>query len=286
MMILEKGVLPPTPSVVDTKESEKPPPYTSPEPSSSSTQTPQLPPAVRANNSLFQSLVQQQVNHLYLHSRHNPISGSYILNSELPPLAIGCDRPKQCGRVPLDGQNKRLFKQPHTPNASFQTRHGAISLNLATAGSTEDITRTYVQTNSRHGKINVNLFALQLHKHICLEVATRHGHIVVFLPQCFQGAIQIRSRRGNVNFLPGFAQSARVVSGNDRFALVLFGINNLTLSDLDSDALDVCLLSTRHGKITIGISGVDTYDDSQSTNLLVKKLGSLSTMILGTDVTR
>lgn len=112
------------------------------------------------------------------------------------------------------------------------------------------------------------------------------GHIVVFLPQTFQGLIQIRSRRGNVNFLPGFAQSARVVNGSDKSAMVLFGVQNIVMSDLDDDNMDLCMVSSRTGKITIGISGVDTYDDSQSTNLLVKKLGSLSMMLLGTDVTR
>jgi hypothetical protein len=68
--------------------------------------------------------------------------------------------------------------------------------------------------------------------------------------------------------------------------MVLFGVQNIVLSDLDNDDTDLCMLTTRHGKITIGISGVDTYDDSQSTNLLVKKIGSLSMMLLGTDVTR
>ena len=108
----------------------------------------------------------------------------------------------------------------------------------------------------------------------------------MFLPQAFQGMIQIRSRRGNVNFLPGFAQSARVVNGSDQSALVLFGVQNIALSDLDNDDTDLCLLTTNHGKITIGVRGVDTFDDSQSTNLLVKKLGSLSMKLLGTDVTR
>lgn len=76
------------------------------------------------------------------------------------------------------------------------------------------------------------------------------------------------------------------MNGSDKSAMVLFGVQNVVLSDLDNDDTDLCLLTTRQGKITIGISGVDTYDDAQSTNLLVKKLGSLSMMLLGTDVTR
>ncbi|KAK7685701.1 hypothetical protein QCA50_011045 [Cerrena zonata] len=275
-------------SVADSKDFENPPPYVAPSPSSSSPR--QINPLnieSQIPTSLFQSAVEQQTNHLYLQSRHNPISGSYIINSEIPPFAVGCKATKDQGRVPLDRQNSKYFKKCHTSNAQFETRHGAITLNLATAGTDDTkLTRTYVQASSRHAKININLFSLQMNKHICLEAATRHGHIVVFLPQTFQGLIQIRSRRGNVNFLPSFAQHARVVNGSDTSAMVLFGVQNIVLSDLDNDDTDLCMLTTRHGKITIGISGVDTYDDSQSTNLLVKKIGSLSMMLLGTDVTR
>lgn len=54
--------------------------------------------------------------------------------------------------------------------------------------------------------------------------------------------------------------------------------------DMNNVANDSCLLSTRHGKIIVGVSGVDHYDEHQEPGLL-EKLGSLSMMLLGRDVT-
>ena len=131
--------------------------------------------------SLFQSTIQQQANYLYLQSRHNPISGlspitgmrlvqpqhtdsspagSYIINSEISPFAWSS---KECQRVPLSKKNSKFFKRAHTSNARFETRHGAITLNLATAGTDDTkLTRTYVQASSWHAKININLVGCQL----------------------------------------------------------------------------------------------------------------------------
>ncbi|KAI0079409.1 hypothetical protein K474DRAFT_653666 [Panus rudis PR-1116 ss-1] len=256
---------------------DEPPPYVGPESQEGASSSSSVPAPVRAN-SLFESVGQQQVNNVFLFSKHNAINGSYILNPELPdtisPTLRGC-------RGPLDKQNRKLIGRDRTPNAMFHTRHGAITLNLATAGNTEAVTRTHVQASSRHGKVHCNIFSLQPNKHICLEVGTRHGHIVVFLPQNFQGALRIRSRRGSVNFLPAFAHAARVVEGNDSSALVLFGQKPEPVTDLDSDEVDLCLLTTRHGRITVGISGVDHYDPSVETSPFLKTLGSLSMLLLG-----
>ena len=109
---------------------------------------------------------------------------------------------------------------------------------------------------------------------------------MVFIPSNFDGALTIRSRRGNVNFLPAFARSARTVSGNDKESFVLFGEGNYSPNDLASDYIDSCFLSTRTGKITIGVSGVDHFDEARVADKIVEKLGTLSTMFFGTDVTR
>ncbi|KAI0701508.1 hypothetical protein BC835DRAFT_1323099 [Cytidiella melzeri] len=125
------------------------------------------------------------------YSAHQSYSGSYIINPELPgsPLA----HTAFYGSVRRHGRH-RCMKSNVTPNATFHTRHGQISLNLATAGGTNVPNKTYVQMSSRHGRINVNMvragcfstlhtdrmltsaqFALQPDKHICLEIMTRHG---------------------------------------------------------------------------------------------------------------
>ncbi|KAI0791974.1 hypothetical protein C8Q75DRAFT_753847 [Abortiporus biennis] len=239
-------------------------------------------------NSLFQSPAQQQVNHVRLESRHNAISGSYILNPELPGAPIA---PHPCrhhrDRFPSGRKHRSaLHKDMSPPNASFTTRHGSISLNIATAGDNDTVTKSHVQVASRHGKCNVNIFQIQPNKHVNLEVFTRHGNITVFIPPNFNGVLNLHSRKGVVTFLDGFSRLARVVNGNDYEALVLFGSENLSLADLGSPNVDTCWLSTRSGKLTIGVSGVDHVDDAQNTNMLVKKLDSFTTKMWGTDVSK
>lgn len=112
------------------------------------------------------------------------------------------------------------------------------------------------------------------------------GNLVIFIPPNFDGALTIRSRRGNLNFLPAFARSARTVSGSDKESFVLFGEGNYSPADLASEYIDSCFLSTRSGKITIGVSGQDHFDEARITDKIMEKLSSLSTIFLGTDVTR
>ena len=68
-------------------------------------------------------------------------TGTYIIDAELPGHPL---------KNTVMGNNV-------IPNASFETVHGAISLNLATAGGTNVPNKTYVRVASRHGKVNVNL---------------------------------------------------------------------------------------------------------------------------------
>lgn len=263
-----------------TLEREQPPPYVEGsrpigaigEPGSS-----RRPEPVH-QNSVFQPSTQQHVNYVSLYSKHNSITGSYIINPELPgsPLAHTAFFGKRCDK------HGRSMKSNITPNASFHTRHGQISLNLATAGGTNVHNKTFVQVSSRHGRVNVNLFALQPNKHICLEVMTRHAPIVLFIPPNFQGALHLRTRNGQVKFLPAFANQARVINADDEGALVLFGQGEISLAEPTTDGLDYCSLVSRHGKLTIGISGVDQIDTAAGGNLM-KKLG---TMFLGPDFMR
>ncbi|KAF7795012.1 hypothetical protein EIP86_006156 [Pleurotus ostreatoroseus] len=128
-------------------EREQPPPYAegSRHPSVSAAGTV---PGCSRENSVFQPSIQQHVNYVSLYSKHNAISGTYIIDPELP------------GHLETISQKLKkvaMMRNNITPNASFETRHGAISLNLATAGGTDIPNKTYVQVASRHGRVNVNL---------------------------------------------------------------------------------------------------------------------------------
>lgn len=106
---------------------------------------------------------------------------------------------------------------------------------------------------------------------------------MLFIPPNFQGALRLHSRSGNVKFLPAFAQRARVVNADDEGALVLFGDGELSsIVESTSEGLDYCSASTRHGRLTIGVSGVDHLEVANEGNLL-KKIG---TMMLGPELMR
>ena len=101
--------------------------------------------------------------------------------------------------------------------------------------------------------------------------------ISLFVPPNFNGALHLRSRCGNMKFLPAFAQRARVVTADDEGAFVLFGDGDLSsICEPTSDGLDYCSLSSRHGRLTIGISGVDQLETSFAAGgNLMKKIGAL-----------
>ena len=82
--------------------------------------------------------------------------------------------------------------------------------------------------------------------------------------------------------MPAFANQARVVNADDEGALVLFGEGEISLAEPTSDGLDYCSLVSRHGKLTIGISGVDQLETA-SDGSLIKKLGAL---VIGPQIMR
>lgn len=92
----------------------------------------------------------------------------------------------------------------------------------------------------------------------------------------------MRTRKGQVKFLPAFANQARVINADDEGALVLFGEGEISLAEPTTDGLDYCSLSSKHGKLIIGISGVDQLETATDGSL-IKKLG---TLIIGPQIMR
>lgn len=86
------------------------------------------------------------------------------------------------------------------------------------------------------------------------------GNIVVLLPPTFHGPVAFRTRSGrsNIIFLPAFAERARTLRGSDRETFVHLSPSaaNAEIS-ANSQGDDYCLISTRHGKIIVGLSGID-----------------------------
>lgn len=229
-MILELNPRKETESVKD----DRPPPYSISEP---------LPSGER--HTTFDS---SPVNQVFISSRYKDLSGTFHID---PDLQVSS--PFTCTKR----QKPRKRKAPEIPNASFRTRHGAISLNLALSGSTTNITKANVVVTSRSGDITLNLLSGHPTKRINLNVRSKRGDIVLLIPKTFLGAIQLRSRKGSLTFLPAFARGVRLLKSDDNEALVLVG--DTSLASANSSNLEYCGVTSRFGKITVGISGEDHF---------------------------
>ncbi|EMD39349.1 hypothetical protein CERSUDRAFT_112989 [Gelatoporia subvermispora B] len=195
---------------------------------------------------------------------------------------VGHDSKRSCGK-----------RKPQEINASFRTRHGAVTLDVAVVGtesgspfiSKDEKIPTRVMASSREGRVNVNLFEIHPGRCVDLDVTTRHGAITVFLPATFNGPIAFRTRRGRegITFLPEMARRTSIVRASDSEVLVV-----LTKSDSEHEPAstshvqfqrtagdDCALIGTRHGKILVGISGVDRLDTTVAPPSLLQKLGGL-----------
>ncbi|KAL6309327.1 hypothetical protein BKA93DRAFT_759607 [Sparassis latifolia] len=267
---------------------------------------------VPALTQLYHPTSAQRVNHFSVFSRHNSVSGTYLVDPSLPASpqtttlsGLSMRRIERCNRSAdrehakntrrafgsdseSDCSSSRGWKA-RTPevNAAFRTRHGQISVDVAVVGpnlySATDALgmvknlRARVMFSSRHGNISVNLREVQPGHCVDLDVSTRHGNVVILLPPTFDGAIVVHTRgdRDQVRFLQAFAECARTVRAHDRSTQIVLSPNaNTTGREGD----DRCLVSTRHGKITFGLSGYDKADGVLLGGGLFKMLGDLMQM--------
>ncbi|KAI0792378.1 hypothetical protein C8Q75DRAFT_804770 [Abortiporus biennis] len=281
-------------SIMQPLEKEQPPPYMPPErnlsrpepviqprPSTQSLAVSSNPvgqlSSIAMRSVIFQPLSVQRVNNYWLFSRSHPISGSFVIDPTHPGASL--KESNKSTRMPHNRKNKNFFREKHcTPNASFATRQGAIDLDLTVEG---DAPKAFISVQSRKGRISVNLGTLQQKRHDpnYYIVDIRLGHIIVYLPKSFNGLIQIRTRKGDVEFLPAFAQNAGVVHGKDHESLIRYcgdittELSVVTEADLQSLMLDHCLLTNRAGKIVIGVSGIDHYEPRTTRSVLQKIFG-------------
>jgi len=189
------------------------------------------------------------VNHIHINNRHEDVVGTYCIDPSIPSKRKG----KGKSWMGLKGSAAM------EPNASFRSRHGAISINLATSGTTADRTKAYIQVATRKGDIDINLYSLRKEKHIALDVQTRNGNIFVHVPRDFCGAIQLRSRKKGCKVLPELAGTSRILTIKDNEVLVLIGepssVSNATQGTADDVSTDFCQLASRSGRVTVGFIG-------------------------------
>ncbi|KAF8074725.1 hypothetical protein FPV67DRAFT_1665471 [Lyophyllum atratum] len=223
-----------------TRSSNKPLPPTHPHPSPPGglsslpkQSSPRAPPSPRPS-----------VSQVHIQERANEISGTYYIDPSFPSLGFDA------------GRNKARKKSP--PHASFRTRQGPISLDLGTTGdATAEVPKANVLVSTRSGNISIKLMhSLPSLPRLGLEVLSRGGNIVFFIPKSFSGVIQLNTRKGNRQILPALASSMKVLKESDTEALILVGDHSAT----ESRDVDFCQLNTRHGKLIVGLSDIDAID--------------------------
>ncbi|KAJ6581539.1 hypothetical protein B0H19DRAFT_510867 [Mycena capillaripes] len=190
------------------------------------------------------SLPSGSFNRVSLQTRFADITGTYYVDPQNLMSEIK-------GR-----RKKRKFKQ--IPDAVFRSRRGNLSLDLATNGHINDVPKASIIASTRSGNISLNLISGAVTRpRFDLEVNTRSGTIILFVPNTFSGAIQLHTKTGDLNFLPGIASKMQVVKSTDNEYLVLVGKQHPPGSQ--PGPADFCRLRTRTGNIIVGERGQDTY---------------------------
>lgn len=84
---------------------------------------------------------------------------------------------------------------------------------------------------------------------------------MLFLPDTFSGVIQLSTRKGSLDFLPGLSAVMKVIKRSDKEALVSIG--DYTMSG-DTIHVDFCQLTSRSGKLIVGLSRKDRQVEIRS----------------------
>ncbi|KAJ7765430.1 hypothetical protein DFH07DRAFT_810561 [Mycena maculata] len=187
---------------------------------------------------------------LCLQTRFADITGMYYIDAKNPASNVTSRRKK-----------RKQKKIKLIPDAIFRSRRGNLSLDLATNGYALDVPKASVVASTRSGNISLNLIPGAENKpRFDVEVNTRSGDIVLFVPSTYSGAIQLHTKTGNLDFLPGISSEMRVVKSTDTEFLVIVGNQGgqQPLGPGQATA-DFCRLRSRTGNIIVGERGKDTY---------------------------
>jgi len=193
------------------------------------------------------------VDQVHIFSRHNDIKGTYYIDPNVPSLRQKCKR-----------------KSPQMLHASFRTRKADISIDLGTTGEIYDTKKANVAVATHKGDIKINLLQTPSIRPLGLDVTSRKGNIVLFLPETFTGIVHLMTRKGEMAVLPALANIMKVVKTSEREIIFMITPKNFPNGADNSGETTLCQLSTRKGTVVVGLSGRDQYLPQPS---FWKKLG-------------
>lgn len=160
------------------------------------TQDPQLPtPASTSIQSAagdpLTKLNQKPTNFLYVDEKHHAIKGTYVIDPSL--------------HIP-DAYLHPLNPEEERKNLYLHTRDGSVDVDLWIVGRKlhsfqekprHDLGRTKIHVSSRDGSVAVKVNAIDNIHPLSLEVLSRDGRVIVFIPRSFHGHLALKSVHGN-----------------------------------------------------------------------------------------
>ncbi|KAM6497090.1 hypothetical protein JOM56_007563 [Amanita muscaria] len=174
---------------------------------------------------------------LHLFTKHEDIRGTFYVDPAAPRLC----KPSRAERKLLGDSQ-----------ASFRSRNGKIAIDVGTTGRGA---KASAVVSTRNGDIHVNILPLLPDRpRICLDVSSRNGKVVLFIPESYQGILRLSTKKGKVEFLPSLSANMQAYKMTPKEALFYVGVNHP-----DQPSGDYCQIGTRHGAIIVGIAGRDVY---------------------------
>ncbi|VDB84896.1 unnamed protein product [Peniophora sp. CBMAI 1063] len=188
---------------------------------------------------------------LYLSTQRDAISGTYVLDPYAPEIA-SLDRLRDKPRLPREA--KRALRRNAKPSVALASRRGHINVRLLVqnpapfTGGAVHPQPALICADARRGNIYLDIAEKTPNRPITVYTSSRRGSTTVLLPFNFNGTIELHTRHGQTDMLPGLAQNARVIRARSR---------ELHLAVGDATGQDFVRLDSRHGPIRIGASGID-----------------------------
>lgn len=80
------------------------------------------------------------------------------------------------------------------------------------------------------------------------------GAVALFIPRNFSGVIQLTTRRGSMELMPGLLKIAKIVNETETETLLMIANPRIATS---SSTANYCQLYSRFGKLYVGVKGED-----------------------------
>lgn len=245
---------------------DNPPPYTlDPERSGTIRSTRALATIERKPTAPLASVCQ-----VHLFSNKEDLSGTYYIDPSTPAHGEGPTIKTRYGRWKKGKSKKKKGVVDSGPHASFQTRSGNMKLQLGSTLNPDTPTssrslegseeRANIFIGTRKGKVEVTLLPREAmpsggmttkRPFIGLDVFSRSGDVIMYLPETFSGVVRVESVKGEMRFLPALTEGMRVLKNTERETM-------FTLGDGQGD---LCEIFTRKGRIVLGVAGRDALKE-------------------------